>query len=244
MTAVSILKYKISVMNAFAGSVILGEVKMQINEILKIALNNNDANRPRSLQKEVGASSVYSCSRQVWAHINQLPRTNFNTDKLTAMFGTAMHEMISQAMAANDPFNDYLIEEEFTAGILKGHIDLFIKSQKQVVDWKTVSKAKIKSGVWLDPQKIGQVQLYGYLLEENGYEVEYVSLVAIPRDGTMADIVSHTEPYDRDKALAGIDWLTNIAKMEEPPAPEKGVWWCSRYCNFYDATGEVGCQSK
>ena len=119
---------------------------MQINEILKIALNNNDANRPRSLQKELGASSVYSCKRQVWHYINETPRTNFNTDKLAAMFGTAMHETIAEAMKANDPFDDYLIEEEFTAGILRGHIDLFIKSQKQVVDWKTVSKARIKSG--------------------------------------------------------------------------------------------------
>ena len=217
---------------------------MQINEILKIALNNNDANRPRSLQKELGASSVYSCKRQVWHYINETPRTNFNTDKLAAMFGTAMHETIAEAMKANDPFDDYLIEEEFTAGILRGHIDLFIKSQKQVVDWKTVSKARIKSGGWLDQQKIGQVQLYGYLLEENGYEVEYVSLVAIPRDGTMADIVSHTEPYDRDKALAGINWLNEILETTEPPAPEKGTWFCSRYCNFYDATGEIGCPSK
>lgn len=217
---------------------------MEINEILKIALNDNDANRPRSLQTEIGASSVYGCSRQVWSHINQIPRTNFNTDKLMAMFGTAMHEMIAGAMKDNDPFDDYLIEEEFTAGILKGHIDLFIKSTKQVVDWKTVSKAKIKSGAWLDEQKIAQVQLYGYLLEENGYEVEWVSLVAIPRDGTMADIASYKEKYDRQKALAGIEWLQNIIDQWEPPAPEKGAWFCSRYCQFYDATGAVGCPSK
>lgn len=217
---------------------------MEIVELLKIALNNNDAGRARSMQKEVGASSVYDCKRRTWSFINEIPRTNFNTDKLAAMFGTAMHEMIAEAMKANDPFEDFLIEEEFTAGILKGHIDLFIKSQKRVVDWKTVSKSRIKSGNWLDAQKIGQVQLYGYLLEENGYEVEYVSLVGIPRDGTMEDIVQHTEPYDRDKALAGIKWLQDVIDSWEPPAPEKTAWFCSRYCNYFDASGKVGCTGK
>lgn len=217
---------------------------MEIDEILKIALNNQDANRPRSQQKEVGASSIYSCSRQVWNFLNDVPRTNFTTDKLAAMFGTAFHDTIAKALAENDPFDDFLIEEEFKAGNLKGHVDLYVKSTKQVVDWKTVTKARIKSGSWVDKQKIAQIQTYGYLLEENGYKVEWVSLVAIPRDGTMADIATFKNKYDRQIALDGIQWLNQVSELQNPPAPEKGTWWCSRYCNYYDKTGEVGCPSS
>jgi hypothetical protein len=46
-----------------------------------------------------------------------------------------------------------------------------------------------------------QVQVYGYLLSQNGHEVKNVALVAIPRDGIMAEIRAHVKPYDEALAL-------------------------------------------
>ena len=215
---------------------------MDIAQLLKTALVDNDRTRARSLQKELGASSVGGCRRQAWSIINQAEKTNFDTDSLAAMFGTAFHEMISKAIAQADPFDDFIIEEEFSTPDLKGHIDLYIKSSKQVVDWKTITTKKL-ADFPSNQQKI-QVMLYGYLLEENGYEVENVALVAICRDGKMADTKVWQAPYDRNIALAGIEWVKQIKAMQTPPAPEMGWYWCKNYCEYFDANGVKGCPSK
>lgn len=215
---------------------------MDIAQLLKTALVDNDRTRARSMQTELGASSVGGCRRQAWNIINQTPKTNFNTDSLAAMFGTAFHEMISNAIKQADPFDDFLVEEEFSTPDLKGHIDLYIKSTKQVVDWKTITTKKL-ADFPTNQQKI-QVMLYGYLLEENGYEVDSVSLVAICRDGKMADTKVWSAPYDRNIALAGIEWVKQLKEMKEPPLPEKDWYFCKNFCEYFDESGVVGCPSK
>ena len=92
-----------------------------------------------------------------------------------------------------------------------------------------------------------QVQIYGWLLSANGYEVENVALVAVPRDGEMAQIKTHVEIYDPKIAKQGLAWLVDVKALalssESPPAPEKDALFCVNYCSYYDATGEVGCPS-
>lgn len=215
---------------------------MDIAELLKTALVDNDRSRARSLQKELGASSVGGCRRQAWSIINQVPKTNFDTDSLAAMFGTAMHETIAKALEQADPFGDFLIEQEFRTPDLKGHVDLYIKSAKMVVDWKTITSKKLDKFP-TNQQKI-QVMLYGYLLEENGYEVESVALAAICRDGKMADTKVWSAKYDRSVALAGIEWIKQLKEMKEPPAPEERWFFCKNYCEYFDESGVVGCPSQ
>ena len=218
---------------------------MDIVNILKTALVENDNNRSRSQQRELGASSVYGCSRQAWEIINQRPKCNTNTEKLAAIIGTSIHETISNSLAQNNPFDDFLIEQEFSTPELKGHIDLFIKSTKTVVDWKTITKKKIST--FPSIQQTMQVQLYGYLLEANGYEVEKVCLVGICRDGTMKDTIVYEEKYDAKMAQQGLDWIKRIKEMTEPPAGERDVFFCQNYCEFYNPNAEtegVGCSAK
>jgi hypothetical protein len=160
--------------------------------------------------------------------------------------GTFIHAGIAEAIKREDPFNDnFLIEQEFAIDGLRGHVDLYIKDQKQVVDWKTT---KVKSLRYFpsDQQKM-QVQIYGYLLEQNGYPVDKVSLVAIARDGTSNDIREYTEPYDAMKALEGLEWIKNMQNAvinQEVPEPEREVFFCRSWCGFYDPTGVNGCPSK
>jgi hypothetical protein len=89
-----------------------------------------------------------------------------------------------------------------------------------------------------------QVQLYGYLIEEAGYEVKTVSLVAIMRDGQMKDVKVHQEPYDRAKALEGIQWIKDLQNTVYAPAPERPRVFCKDFCEWYDPTGVVGCMGK
>ena len=219
---------------------------IDLNEMLVKSLNAFDASRSRSIQVEVGPSSIGGCRRRVWHELKQTPETNPNTESLAAILGTFIHSGIEKAIRREDPFGDnFIIEGEFASGDLKGHVDLFIKDIGLVVDWKTT---KVKSLRYFpSQQQRWQVQVYGWLLEQNGHKVNEVALVAIPRDGEMADIRVHKETYDPPTALAGIEWLKEIKSIvennEPAPAPTEAPFFCTKYCSYYDQTGEVGCPS-
>ena len=209
-------------------------------ELLLHVLHNKDASRDRSMQTEVGPSEIGGCRRKVWYRLNAQPHTNENQSKLAAIMGTAIHAAIEDAIAHIDPEGkEYLVETEVAYGDMKAHVDLFIPSTGAVIDWKT-SKVKNMS-YFPSNQQRWQVQIYGYLLSKNGYEVKTVNLVAIARDGNEKDVKVHTEPYDEVIALAALAWLENVKASKELPAPEKDASFCKDYCQYYDATEQMGC---
>ena len=209
-------------------------------ELLLHVLHAQDASRDRSLQTEVGPSEIGGCKRKVWYRLNAQPHTNENQSKLAAIMGTAIHAAIEEAIGALDPEGkEYLVETEVAFGDMKAHVDLFVPSTGAVIDWKT---SKIKNlSYFPSNQQRWQVQLYGYLLSKNGYQVNTVNLVAIARDGAEKDIKVHTEPYDETMALAALSWLANVKASTTLPEPEKDQSFCKDYCQYYDATEEMGC---
>ena len=209
-------------------------------ELLLHVLHSQDASRDRSQQTEVGPSEIGGCKRKVWYRLNAQPHTNENQSKLAAIMGTAIHAAIEEAIGAIDPEGkEYLVETEVAYGDMKAHVDLFIPSSGAVVDWKT---SKIKNlGYFPSSQQRWQVQLYGYLLSKNGYEVKTVNLVAIARDGSEKDIKVHTEPYDEVMALTALSWLANVKASTVLPEPEKDQSFCKDYCQYYDVTEQMGC---
>ena len=209
-------------------------------ELLLHVLHAQDASRDRSMQTEVGPSEIGGCRRKVWYRLNAQPHTNDNQSKLAAIMGTAIHAAIEDAIGAIDPEGkEYLVETEVAFGDMKAHVDLFVPSTGAVIDWKT-SKVKNMS-YFPSNQQRWQVQIYGYLLSKNGYEVKTVNLVAIARDGNEKDVKVHTEPYDEVMALAALSWLENVKASKELPAPEKDASFCKDYCQYYDATEQMGC---
>lgn len=219
-----------------------------MNEIAKMlvgSLSAHDSQRDRSTQKEVGPSSIGDCKRRVWSFLTDQPKVN-ETDSLAAIMGTFIHAGIAEAIKREDPFGDnFMIEQEFSVEGLKGHVDLYIKDRAQVVDWKTT---KVKSLRYFpSKQQRMQVQVYGYLIEENGLPVENVTLVALARDGSSQDVREHTEPYNREMALEGLAWLKDVQEMARDgviPDGEKDLFFCQSFCQYYDATGVNGCPSK
>jgi len=209
-------------------------------ELLLHVLHAKDASRDRSLQTEVGPSEIGGCKRKVWYRLNAQPHTNENQSKLAAIMGTAIHAAIEEAIGTLDPEGkEYLVETEVAFGDMKAHVDLFVPSTGAVIDWKT---SKIKNlSYFPSNQQRWQVQVYGYLLSKNGYEVKTVNLVAIARDGAEKDIKVHTEPYDETMALAALSWLANVKASTTLPEPEKDQSFCKDYCQYYDATEEMGC---
>jgi CRISPR/Cas system-associated exonuclease Cas4 (RecB family) len=205
-------------------------------ELLLTALRAGDAKRSRSTQVQIGPSEVGGCRRKVWYRLNDQPETNDGELKLAAIMGTAIHAEIERALADNP---DVLIETEVEYNGMKAHIDCFVPSTGDVIDWKT-SKVRNLSYFPTNQQR-WQVQLYGYLLAKNGYAVNRVSLVAIARDGDERDVKVHTEDYDESIALEALGWLAAVKEAKEAPAPEKDATYCQHYCKFYDASGQMGC---
>jgi hypothetical protein len=205
-----------------------------------------DSQRDRSQQVEVGPSAIGGCRRQVYHILKQSPKVNSDTESLASILGTFIHSGIAEAIKREDPFGDnFIIEQEVIFGNLKGHVDLFIKDLGMVVDWKTTKKTSLRYFPKL--QQRMQVQVYGYLLAQNGHEVKNVALVAIPRDGIMTEIRAHVEAYDEALALEGLAWLNDlralVALNGPAPEPTERLNFCAAYCDFYDPTGEVGCPS-
>jgi CRISPR/Cas system-associated exonuclease Cas4 (RecB family) len=205
-------------------------------ELLLTALRAGDAKRSRSTQVQIGPSEVGGCRRKVWYRLNNQPETNGNELKLAAIMGTAIHAEIERALADNP---DVLIETEVEYNGMKAHIDCFVPSTGDVIDWKT---SKVRNLSYFPTlQQRWQVQLYGYLLAKNGYAVNRVSLVAIARDGDERDVKVHTEDYNESIALEALGWLAAVKEAKEPPAPEKDASYCQFYCKFYESSGEIGC---
>lgn len=214
-----------------------------IKDLLITALRARDESRARSNQVQIGPSELGSCSRKVWYRLNGYDKTNSDTLKLAAIMGTAIHGAIEEALGIVDPDGQrYVIESEVEYNGIKAHIDLWIPEIGAVVDWKT---SKIKSlSFFPSKQQRWQVQTYGYLLEKNGHKVNTVSLVAIARDGDERDVKVHSEPYDPKVAEEALAWLESIKQAKAAPDPEKDASFCRNYCDFYDATGELGCRGK
>ena len=214
---------------------------MNPKELLLTVLHEKDANKSRSKQKEVGPSEIGGCRRKVWYRLNAQPETNFELKKLAAIMGTAIHAEIEKSIEAIDPNGEkYWVETEVEYGGIKAHIDLFIPETGSVVDWKT---SKIKNlSYFPSMQQRWQVQVYGYLLEKSGKaKVNDVNLVAIARDGDENDVRLHSEPYDETMAHAALLWLENVKNSKELPPAEKDASFCKSYCQYYDASGELGC---
>lgn len=212
-----------------------------MKDLLIEILRAKDASRPRSTQTQVGPSELGGCRRKVWYRLNDQIETNENELKLAAIMGTAIHAEIEKALAIADPSGEkYVVETEVEYGGMKAHIDLWIPSTGDVVDWKTV---KVKNlNYFPTKQQRWQVQVYGYLLDKSGLgKPRNVNLVAIARDGDERDVKVHTEPYDPKIAEEALNWLSAIKESAEAPEPEKDENYCKFYCKYFDATGEIGC---
>lgn len=209
------------------------------------SLQGYDASRSRSTQVEVGPSSLGGCKRRVWHDLKQTPKIN-STETLSAILGTFIHSGMEKAMQRIDPFGEnLLIEVELNHPEIKGHCDLFIKDIGLVVDFKSKTKSNMR---YLGKgQEQWQIQTYGWLLEQAGHKVNHVSLVGIPRDGKMSDIVVWQDNYKPEVALEALEWLRNLkawaATDNPPPAPELNQSFCKSYCPYFDATGVNGCPS-
>ena len=107
------------------------------NTILKAVIGSGK-NSERSKQVNIGPSEIGGCRRKVWYKLHNQQSTNPSTLRLASFMGTAIHHAIENALKSQDPFGDsYEMEVEVEHEGLTGHVDLYIPSRGEIVDWKT-----------------------------------------------------------------------------------------------------------
>lgn len=215
------------------------------NELIK-AVTAAGLSSTRGQQTDIGPSQIGGCSRKLWLQLHGNEKTNNDLLRFSSMMGTAIHQYIQDAFHRLDPFQErYVLEQEVydEHTQLRGHVDMFDKQLGEVIDWKSTKLRNLN--YFPSTQQRWQVQLYGYLIKTvMGLEVNSVTLVAIPRDGTENDIVYHSEPFNMNVVNDALAWLSEVKFAKHPPAPEKDAVFCRNYCEFYDKTGMKGCAGR
>jgi hypothetical protein len=210
---------------------------------------NVDAFAHRSQQMHLGPSEVGNpCDRALVFKMAGVEPVNVGGVSLAAMAGTGMHATLAEGITRQfASTNRYLIEHRVEYRGVSGTADLFDRQLKRVVDWKTASKEKlrrIKAKRQWTPQWTVQTAIYGAGMEAAGETVEEVSIVLIPRDGELSDVIALTRPYDRDIADKAIDRLEELAgarPSEVSTFPSALCGWCPFFRANWLGDRDVAC---
>jgi hypothetical protein len=158
----------------------------------------------------------------------EVEKTNHSSDPWPATCGTAVHSWLADAFTADNTGN-WLVEHRVTAREgLSGMLDLFdIDNGGMVIDHKCVgaTSMKVRKAEGPTQQQIIQLNVYGYGLEEQGYEVTKIALVFYPLGGKFTGIHTWIGDYDRQIALDAmlrLDSTVELIAMLDPEAhPER-----------------------
>lgn len=220
-------------------------------EVIRWAENN----RPRSLQKAIGPSSVgQPCSRRLMLGLLGATVHNTTADKWAATMGSAVHDWLAAAFTADNARRvseglppRWLVEQRVTVRLgLSGSTDLYDLETHTVVDWKVLGhKSMTAKRAADDPgqQYRWQLMLYGRGWANLGMPVANVAAVCLPRSGILRDTWRWCRPYDpavADEALARMDALLVGADISESAgqleefmrALDRDTTNCS-WCPFY-----------
>lgn len=210
---------------------------------MAVALNTYDLMRPRSLQVELGVSSVGHCYSEALYRLTGVEPTDAPNSR-QAMHGSALHEMFAAARAAHNPslLHEKELRGTLPSGIpIMGHADEIDPNEPSVTDWKTLGDesdlASQRRKGSSDQQRF-QRHLYYYLAHQNGL-VPAEGIVRnwwVDRAGYDQWGFVEQEPFDMEVVHSADAWLTSVkysAEHGEETPREKHYDWCSRFCEFF-----------
>jgi hypothetical protein len=175
---------------------------------------------PRSKQVEIGPSEIGDpCDRRIGYRLAQLPEINLGFDPWPAVVGTAVHGWLESAVRSYEAFHgtdEWATERTLLIDdFIKGHSDLYWKTEETVIDWKTAGPDVMKK-VRRDGPPAGyiiQAQIYGLGFERAGQSVQRVALAFLSRAGWLRDMYVWSQPYDRAVAEAALARVYGIAQQ-------------------------------
>lgn len=226
-------------------------VKARLTEVIRWA----DSQSARSLQMGLGPSELGAeCERYLAYRIAGVEGTNRYMDPWKAIVGTAIHKWLEDAVNGyqlHHKLHEFVTEATVPIDdLVIGHSDLFWRNS--VWDYKSMGKDKLKHFRAEGPtdQQIDQIQLYGLGQERLGRKVEFVGIIALPRDGWLEDMVVWADRFDRRYAQSVLQRPYQIAERllvdesidwESVPATPSRL--CG-FCPFYRGGGRAdhtGC---
>lgn len=191
---------------------------------------------PRDKQRKVGPSELGDLCERCLAEKLLGTHEDENNHPLAPIIGTAFHLYLENVVG----LKGYLKETKVTVGTIDGYGDIrgtcdgFDTTTGHVVDYKVLSKKKIKafsSATFFNEHRepefysdsrtelqlkkyYYQMMLYGLGMENAGYETNYCSLVLFPRDCTIESVPEASHElcfkYDRAAALAVLERANQI----------------------------------
>lgn len=178
---------------------------------------------PRSLQTRIGPSEVGNpCQRRLGHKLAGTPEITQRIGWKPAV-GRALHNefaMIFDVAARNGDGNRWLVEEKVDTGQLDGEVidgstDLFDTVTGTVVDWKFVSKARLRGYRAKGPgdQYRIQAHAYGRGWAARGHTVTTVAVFFWTRDGEFTDRWFWHEPFDPAIAADAFSRLQGVADL-------------------------------
>lgn len=211
---------------------------------LRKVIRDHEAAKPRSRQQSIGPSEAGTpCSRRLAYKMLGVEPVNTVTDPWAAIVGSAVHDWLDDAFAAEnarlgwDRWATSLRVE--LPGYMKGTIDLFDDLEKTVIDHKVVGNTtmqRVKKGD-ISEQYRTQVHIYATGLRLRGHEVNNVGIVFWSRSGQLKDTIGWSEPYDEaivETALRRIDALKTVTAAGPAALPliPTADAFCL-YCPYY-----------
>ena len=185
---------------------------------------------------------------------------------IAPLLGTAFHLLCEKRSRDMEREAEVLVEQPVHVGDvggygpIKGTLDRFDIEAGEVMDWKLVSLKKRDAfkRLYRKAQRDGfddivedygaaqflqyyiQLCLYGKGMEDQGYDVNNVTLLLLPRDATIhvveSELTALSMPYDRDLAIYALGRAGLIYKKAKESddlitaldsAPE--CFYCSKY---------------
>lgn len=218
-----------------------------------------DSNRPRSLQRTVGPSSMGEpCTRKLAYQVMDSPPigAGSQSDPWAAIVGTAVHAWLAEALlAANLSAGEtlWIVEQRLaiTDGT-HGNCDAYHVPTGTVVDHKVPGATKFKEYTRHGPSDVyrRQIHIYGYGYRRLGLPVNEVALALYPRAGRLTDLFVWSEPYDESIALDTLDRLAKVTElavaMELDVNPDgykmipKTPGDACRYCKWFQPGPDTG----
>lgn len=234
--------------------------------ILRPALIEHEASRPRSVQTDLGPSQLaVPCDRRLAYALAGRRETADGTVKWAAMQGTQIHLLAAEVMAEENTRlgrERFLLEQRVWADDRTyGHCDAYDTDTDTVIDWKLcgVTRLKLYRSKGPGPQYVGQGHLYGRGWARLGRPVKWIRLVFLARTNSFDDSFEWTAPYDEAAALAVLarrDRINAALRVaDDKPQVWESVDWAGigemagddcKWCPFYrrggpaDATGCPG----
>lgn len=238
---------------------------LELIEALKDIIVWGDNSSARSKQVALGCSEIGDpCRRKIAMTMAGRPQVNFSMDPWPSIVGTSVHEWLSRKIADYQLVhgeNSWMSELEVMASPwLPGHVDLYHRKSKTVLDLKNPSRTNYrkmrKEGV--GDTYFAQVQGYGKGIKNMGVPVERVGIIMLPRDGNLTELWCKTFPFDEqfiDSKIAELEQLGqtlyDLNVLDDPtqwgkiPAePSRLCGWCKFYRPELSVAGAGGCPGR